>query len=237
MSSSNYLLISDLQIPFEHEKALSFCLYLKKYFKIPDENIINVGDEIDEYFGSLYKKDPNGIHTATSEIHASIDKLKKWQNAFPKMKLCISNHGQRWAKKASEAEIPSAMMRTYQEVLQIKSSWQYKLEWRINSRHPFRVIHGMGYSGEKGHINAAIDSGMSTCIGHLHSFGGVAHLRKGISDEYKTAQSIWAMNTGCLIDVASYAFHYGRESRSKPTLGCGVVINNGTTPIFFPLDL
>lgn len=235
--ADNFLIISDLQIPFEHPSALYFCKKLKKYFKVSDENVINIGDEVDQYFGSLWEQDPDAIHSSVLEIEESKEKLRQWIDAFPYMKVCISNHGMRWARKASAAKIPSVMVKHYQEVLGIPETWQYKLEHKFNTRHPFRVIHGMGYSGEKGHINAALDSGMSTAIGHLASFGGVMHLRRGISEGYNAANKIWAMNTGCLIDTESYAFHYGKDHRSKPTLGCGLVLNSGTTPLFIPIDL
>jgi hypothetical protein len=48
--------------------------------------------------------------------------------------------------------------------------------------------------------------------------------------------SIWAANSGCLIDVEAYVFNYGKESRFKPTLGCSVVIDDGRTPIFIPYE-
>jgi hypothetical protein len=63
MSAGNYLIISDLQIPFEHNDALKFCFHLKHHYKIPDENILNVGDELDQYWGGLWDKSPEAAHT------------------------------------------------------------------------------------------------------------------------------------------------------------------------------
>lgn len=234
--ADNYLLVSDIQLPFEAEKALEFCLYLKKHFNVPDENVICVGDEVDQYFGSMFNKDPDGIYTPTSEINITIDKIKQWVDAFPKIRVCISNHGMRWAKKAAEAELPSQMLKKYQQVLKIPSSWRYKLEWKIKTKHPFRVIHGMGYSGDKGHLNAALDAGMSTAMGHLVHLGA-QHIRKGISEKYLPALKIWGMCVSCLIDPEAYAFHYGKDNRNKPALGAGVVLNSGTTPLPIPFDL
>lgn len=235
--ADNYLIISDLQIPFEAEFALEFCKYLKRHYNVADDNVLGIGDEVDQYFGSLYQKDCNALLTPTSEIGISIEKLKMWTKTFPKMRVCMSNHGMRWAKKAAEAEIPYQMLRMYQDVLQIPKTWRYKLEWIINTKHKFRIIHGMGYSGQNGHINAAMDSGMSTAIGHLHAHMGIAHLRKGISNRYAPAQKIWGMNTGCLIDTESFAFHYGKDNRNKPALGASVVVNSGATPIVVPYDV
>lgn len=217
-------------MPFEAEHALRFCAYLKRHFKIPDENVLNVGDEADELHGGMYPKDPDGHHTPNSEIAAAREKFQEWAALFPLMKLAVSNHGLRWARKAAAAEIPSQMMRAYQEVLCAPPGWMWKDEWRFTDlKMPFRMIHGMGYSGMNGHRMAAIDAGMSTVIGHLHSHAGIAHVKTG-------SMKIWGMNTGCLIDVEAYAFKYGKESRFKPCLGAGIIIDSGRTPIWIPYE-
>jgi len=228
VTSDRYLVISDLQIPFEAEKALSFCAYIKRHYRIPDNHIINVGDEVDQLNGGLYPKDPDGHHTPNSEIVASKEAIRKWGAVFPEMMLCISNHGMRWIKKASAAEIPSQMMRTYQEVLNAPDGWRWQHEWGFkNLKHPFRVIHGMGYSGMNGHRTAALDAGVSTAIGHLHSHAGISYITT-------SGLNIWGMNTGCLIDVEAYAFKYGKDLRFKPCLGASVILDNGRLPIWLP---
>lgn len=145
------------------------------------------------------------------------------------MKIAVSNHGLRWVKKAVAAEIPSQMIRAYQEIIGAPRGWVWKEEWIIKARKPFRMIHGVGYSGINGARNATIDSGLSTVIGHLHSYGGVWHLNTG-------GRRLWAMNTGCLVDEEAYAFEYGKYSRNKATLGIGVVVDGGQTPIFLPYE-
>lgn len=225
----NYLLLSDLQIPYEAPKALEFCKYLKKHFKVPEENVICVGDEIDAFNGSDYPKGADYPHTPTGEIAEAVDRLKQWYSAFPVCRVAISNHMLRWEKKASLAEIPSQLMKSHKEVFCAPSRWTWHNEILVKTKHPFRVIHGTQYSGKDGHRNAAMDSGISTAIGHLHAFAAVDHIK---TDGLK----LWSMNTGCLIDVDAYVFKYGRDSRFKPTLGTGVVLNNGTTPIWLPYE-
>lgn len=229
MAADRFLFISDLQIPFEAQYALKFCKAVQQEFKIPKENVFNVGDEVDHYFGSSYQKDPNGWYTANSELAATRDKLRAWYAAFPEMKLCVSNHGLRWAKKAFDAEIPSQMIRPYQELIEAPEGWKWSEEWRIASKHPMRMIHGCGYSGQSGTRNAAMDAGVSTIMGHLHAHAGIWLIRT-------MGRAIWGLNTGCLIDTEAYAFHYGKYSRNKPCLGVGVVIDGGLTPIFIPYE-
>lgn len=224
-----YLVIPDLQIPFHNQKALDHCFYLKRHFKIDNDHILCVGDEVDQYFGSLYKKDPDARISAMGEIEASIEELNKWTIKFPEMKVAISNHGQRWAKRASEAEIPSQMLRSYQDILKIPKTWEYKREWHFErDKHHFRMIHGMGYSGMNGHRTAALDKGVSTIIGHLHSHAGIAYMEHG-------DKTVWGFNVGCLIDPEALAFQYGKDSRFQPCLGAGVIFGHGKSPVWFPL--
>lgn len=191
--------------------------------------MICVGDEMDQYFGALYKRHPDMRHSAVSELKDSINELKRWYSAFPQMKVATSNHMLRWVNKAIEAEIPSMLMRKYQEVIESPKSWVWADEWIINaSRMRFRVVHGMGYSGQFGHLAATQDAGISTCIGHLHAYGGVNHLN------LLNGLNLWAANAGCLVDTESLAFFYGRYSRRKPTLGTVVILNGGTCPVFVP---
>lgn len=239
--NDNYLVISDLQIPFEAEEgpnslgALKFCIEVAKEFKIPKENILNVGDETDQYFGSFFPKSPDARMSALEELELAKKRLKRWYQAFPYMRIATSNHGVRWAKKAFQAEIPSVLMKQYQEVIEAPPTWKWSDEWIIkNIDSPFRVIHGMGYSGINGHRTAALDAGMSTCIGHLHSHAGIARISTGINEIGK--RNIWGMNVGCLINPKAFCFEYGKWSRMKPTMGVGVVIGSGRTPIFIPYE-
>lgn len=226
----NYLLISDTQIPYEAKHALKFCKYLQKHFKVPKENVIHVGDETDQFHASNFPKGADYPHTPGEELQLAVDRLKEWYRAFPIMRLAISNHGIRWAKRASDASIPSQLLKSYKEVIQAPKAWQWFDEILVKTKHPFRVIHGMGYSGALGHRQAAIDAGISTAIGHLHSFAGVTRVTTA-------TKSIWAMNTGSLIDQDAYAFQYAKYGRLKATLGASVVLNQGSTPVWIPYDL
>ena len=45
------------------------------------------------------------------------------------------------------------------------------------------------------------------------------------------------MNVGCGLDTTSYAASYGKHFPKKPTIGCGVVLDEGRIGIFIPMDL
>lgn len=227
--NSPYLLISDLQVPFESPKALEFCKYVKRHYKIPDDQVFNVGDEVDQYWGGLYKKSIVANHTALQEIQESIRSLRAWYDAFPEMKLCTSNHGDRWLRKALEADIHPAMLRDYREVLQAPKSWIWRKNWITKSKHPFLIEHGDDYGGEYPHIVAMQDNGISVAIGHHHSKAAITYRKtKGFDG--------WGAVIGCLIDEESYAFEYAKKNRMQQQHSVLLVFNEGRVPFLLPMD-
>lgn len=226
----NYLAISDLQVPFEHQDALKFCQYLVKHFKIPSQNIYNVGDETDQYFGGLWKKSPEAKHTPNTEIADSIRTLKRWYKAFPEMKLALSNHGTRWWRKAVDAEIPSQLLRRYEDIIQAPEGWTWKKRFIVKAaKKPFMIEHGDDWGGAHPHIQAAMHNGISVILGHHHSKAGTRFIKTANLD-------IWANISGSLIDFDQYAFQYARSAKLKPLIGCTVVVDGGNNALWIPLN-
>lgn len=236
--SGRQLFIADLQMPFEHSQGLEFYKYLKRHFKIPNENIYNVGDEADQYWGGMWKKDPNALHTATQEITETILKMRPWYDAFPLMKLCRSNHGTRWQRKALEADIPELMMRRYQSVLGAPKGWIWQNRWLIKQKHPILVEHGDRFGGQVPHSVAASTNACNTVIGHFHSIAGIEHIKtRGALDDCQdeAGYEVWGMCVGSMINFQKYAFHYARDAKKKPKLGGGVCLDEGKFPLWAPL--
>lgn len=218
--------ISDLQAPFEHQDALEFVKYVVKTFgkNATHEEFMNMGDEVDQHTLGRYASDPDGF-SGLAEIEAARDQLKPWFKEFPKMKVCISNHTWRVYKRAFDIGIPSVFMRSIGEVYGAPKGWKWDNRWIIDG---ICFEHGEGVSGETAALKAAMQNRMSTVIGHQHSHGGIIH-----SGTFHN--TIWGMNTGCLIDVEKYAFSYGVKLRKKPTLGMGCIVNS--IPYFIPMIL
>lgn len=223
------MLIPDLQIPFEHQKSLNFCWDLQKEYGIPKENIYNLGDETDQYFGSLYDKDPEAEHTANSELKEARKKLIEWYQVFPLMKLCISNHGQRYWRKALAAGIPSQLLRRYENVIRAPKQWVWQKHWRVDAKFPFLIEHGDDWGGQHPHINASLHNGMSTAMGHHHSLVEVKYIKTN-------GLNIWAACGGSLINFERYAFNYARSYKLKPQTGALIVLDDGRRCDYRPLD-
>ncbi len=227
MAQARYGIVPDCQIPYELPDALGFVKRVRKEFKIPRENWICAGDELDQMHGGLWKKSPEANHTAIQEIEESKKRLRRWYKEFPEMKVAISNHGTRWVRKAFEAEIPSQLLKSYREVIEAPEGWQWRQHWIIKTEHPFLIEHGDHWSGPKPAVDAAIHNGISTAMGHHHTKAQVDH----VGTAHK---SVWGMVVGCLIDFEAYAFDYARNHKLKPRIGMGVVVDNGKRPIWVP---
>lgn len=189
--------------------------------------MICLGDETDGYFGSLFKKDPDSIYSARTEIEQTIEIMKEWYAKFPLMKVAISNHGLRWQRRATDCEIPSMLMRKYEEWIQAPQGWKWQKHWVIEgSKERFMVEHGDDWGGGA-HVQMALHNGMSTIAGHHHS--------KAVIEHFTTNNKrMWACYSGCLIDFEQFAFNYGRKHPKKPVIGATVIIDGGKMPVFVP---
>lgn len=219
--------ISDLQVPFEHRDALDFCRHVRKIYVPKDYKltVVNMGDEVDQRTLSLKHLPSGDGMSGSDELEEAKHRLRDWYREFPRTYVCQSNHTWRAYKKASSVGIPSDFMRSIAEIYGAPPGWKWAERWFFND---ICFEHGEFVSGQLAAIRAAQDNRMNTVIGHQHSNGGVLH--KGSING-----TLWGLNTGCLIDVESYAFNYGRALRNKPTLGTGIIVNG--IPHFVPMVL
>lgn len=216
------LAIPDLHIPFHHKDAFKFLAAVKKKYK-PNE-VINMGDLEDWHSISMHDHDPDGLSPGMelSELRSAVKPLFK---LFPKMKICTSNHGSLPLRRAFKFGLPSELIKSYKDILNMPNSWSIADSWEIDN-----VVyeHGESFSGQQGAIKSANANMQSTVIGHIHAFAGIQF-------SANSKHLIFGFNTGCLIDRHAYAFAYGKKIKSKPILGCGIIKNG--IPIFIPMRL
>lgn len=228
-SAGNTLVISDPQEPYALEDAVAFCRRVRAEFNIPRENVVHVGDEADFLYGSRFPVDPNNENGPLGELRWLRERMKVWYAEHPRMRLCISNHTDRWYKKAAGAQIPEQLIRARHEILEAPEGWVWADHWDFrDGKMPWRVEHG--HNGAASTRLRAIENGVSTAHGHFHAKAGVewVHTAGG--------QLVWGLATGALIDVDAVAFKYNRRDRFKPVLGLGVVLDGGRKPLFVPYD-
>jgi hypothetical protein len=228
-NKDTYLIIPDLHIPDHNEQAFDFIADTIRFFKIPMENRYSLGDEVEFAAFSMHPKGADYTRTPNQELEEVRLIIKKFARVVgPDLKICYSNHVSRYWRKAYQAEITTQALRPYRELIDAPSTWVWKDHFRVPSEHPFLLFHGEGYSGTNGHRQAALNYGISTAMGHLHSQASVSWVNT-------RGQDIWACNAGCLIDIHSPTFSYAANARFKPSIGLLVVTEGGKIPLWVPL--
>ncbi len=204
------LCVSDLHSPFIHPRAFDFIRKLYKQEK-PDE-VVFLGDEVDCAAFSTHPKDPH-MPAANDEMEAAIDALLPFYQAFPKAKICWSNHVLRPFKRAAESMLPEMFLRSWKEVIKAPKCWEWRDQWEIDGV-AFR--HGDGFSGKHANRSAVERMRQSVVIGHVHSCAGVSYTAS-------PSDTIFGAAMGCLINPAHRAFAYGKYDTAKPIISAGVV--------------
>lgn len=210
--SKTVLVIPDLQIPFQHPRALKFLKQVRDEYK--PQVVVCVGDEWDNCALSRYPKNPDGM-SAGDEHKKAVRASKPFFQAFPEVLVCDSNHRDRLYKRAYEAGIPLEMVRDTHGYMKAPKGWKWAAQWVIDG-----VVYEHGdraYGASTG--TKLIDANhASTVYGHHHDCPGIVYMKKA-------NKTMFAMNVGCLVDENSYAMSYGKHNRSKPVLSCGVVVD------------
>lgn len=215
------LVVSDLQEPFAHKDALDFVLAVEE--KYETDSTVFIGDEVDFHaFSGKFPHDPDG-YSPGDELRAATVALEKWYEEFPNIKVCKSNHFERFYKKAYNAGFPKDSLKSERDLLKAPEGWEWAKHWIIDG---VKYEHGDSQGGLDAARLLAIANRQSTVIGHHHAHGGVRYMANDDS-------LIFGLNVGCLIDRAAYVFKYGETNKFKPTLGCGVVLNG--VPYFIPM--
>lgn len=215
-------IVGDLHLPFTHPAYLRFCQDTFDAWRV--DKIVVIGDVVDHHRLSFHQQDPAG-HSAELEADLAFTGVQKWYAAFPKALVCVGNHDERHYRVARSVGVPDRYVREYSDLWGTKS-WSWQMFHEIDD---VLYEHGTGSSGRDAAFIRAKDKRRSLVMGHVHTGGGV----KWHTNE---RSRIFGLNVGCGIDCKSYAFAYGRPFPTRPTLGCGIVID-GTFAYFEPMPL
>jgi len=218
-ANENILVIGDLHEPFCLDGYLEFCK--EQYTKHNCNRVIFIGDIIDNHYSSYHETDSDGLGGRT-ELDYAIKKIAKWYDAFPNADVTLGNHDRIIIRKAQTSNIPSKWIKEFGEVLETPN-WNFCTEVISNG---VRYVHG-DKSG-KPRMAAKRDM-ISTVSGHYHTDFYVEWY-------FGKHAAIYGMAVGCGIDSKSYAMGY-MQGGKKESIGCGVVLNNGTLPIIIPMEL
>lgn len=219
------LVISDMQIPYQHKDAIDFLKAVKKKYK-PD-HVVNIGDTVDNYCLSAWVKSPEA-ESANEEIKSMLADVNKLGKIFPKMDVLQGNHCKRIERAAVRAGIPMHFIKDYGEWMGAPKGWKF---------HPFEFeldgiiySHGdeQGAGGQNASLKRAMHYGKSSVAGHLHTQANINYFAN-------RETLLFGMQVGCLIDRKAIAFAYAKNSLKKPVLTVGM-IDNGN-PLLIPMRL
>jgi predicted phosphodiesterase len=202
------LVIGDLHEPFCLDGYLEFCQ--ETYANYNCNQVIFIGDIIDNHYSSYHETDPNGMG-AGDELQLAIDRVQDWARAFPVADVTIGNHDRIIMRKAFSSSIPREWIKSYNEVLGTSWNWTERVEY-----DNVQYVHGEGGTARTKMKNDL----MSTVQGHIHT---QAYTEYHVGKNFK----IFGMQVGCGVDSSSYAAAYARHFK-KQAIGCGVVIGGHT---------
>ncbi len=209
---NNILVIGDLHEPFCLDEYLDFTI--QKYIEFSCNEVIFIGDIIDNHYASYHETDSDGMGGA-DELDLSIKRISRWYKAFPKATVIIGNHDRMVMRKAKTSSIPSKWIKSYKEVLEVPN-WNFVERYEKNG---VQYIHGEGGTAR---TKCRADM-MNTVQGHLHTQAYTEHY---VGKKFR----VFGTQVGCGIDHDSYAMAYAKYGK-KPAIGCAVVLNNGNLAV------
>jgi metallophosphoesterase superfamily enzyme len=202
------LVIGDLHCPFELGGYFEFCL--DTYDRFACNQVIFIGDILDNHYASYHETDANGM-SGGYELQEAIKHVDKWAQAFPIADVIIGNHDRLIMRKAFSSSVPREWIKDYNEVLGTAWNWVERIEY-----DGVQYVHGEGGTAR----TKAKNDMQSTVQGHIHTQAYVEWL---VGNRSK----IFGMQVGCGIDRDSYAAAYAKHYK-KQAIGCGVVIGGHT---------
>ena len=208
---SNVLVIGDVHEPVSHPGYLQFCKDL--YDEWGCDAVVFIGDVADFQAISFHANNPQ-CPGATDEYILTKQKIQKWYKAFPKATVTIGNHDERVIRLAESVNVPSKFLRDYSEIWKTPG-WKWQHDCIIDDVYYF---HGTGNGGIHPAYNAAGKMLMSVVMGHLHA-------RSGVQWRANPLRRIFAMDTGCGIDIDAWQFAYGKHIKIRPILSAGLVLD------------
>jgi predicted phosphodiesterase len=214
---------SDPHIPFDHPNYPYFVADTFKKYNVSQK--ICCGDIFDFHAASRHQTEPVA-KSAEDELEEAKKRIKVYKNLFSKLDIVLGNHDLIILRQVATLGLSKHFLKSLHEVFKLPKSWVIHEDELIIDNVLYK--HGINCLGKNGALNTAIQERMSVVIGHSHSFGGVQY-------SANKRNIIFGLNVGCGIDVSAYAFAYGKHSKYRPTLGCGIVFDEGNA-IFVPMS-
>ena len=130
------LVIGDLHAPFELDGYFDFCK--QTYANYNCNQVIFIGDIIDNHYSSFHSTDPDGMG-GSDELEHAIEDIQKWSREFPVADVLIGNHDRIIARRSFDSAIPKIWIKSYNEVLGTNWNWTERIVY-----DNVQFVHGEG---------------------------------------------------------------------------------------------
>lgn len=218
------LVVSDIHLPFAVSGWLDFIKETHARFNCHEEIIIN-GDLLDFHAISFHTSETDALNHI-DEFEQSKIMVKELVKAFPNAVFTMGNHDLLLTRRLADIGIDKRFVKNFHELYDLPQTWKLVDDIIIDD---VLYTHIGCASGKNGHLNSAVANMMSTCVGHIHSQGGVGYITN------PQGKTIFGLNSGSLFDEKTYAARYGKHSKQKSVLGCGIVYSS-TEAHFVPFN-
>src|SRR5665647_809333 len=204
--------ISDTHFPFVHPNYIHFLEDTFNKHKVT--RIVHIGDLCDFHAISRHQTETTAVDAVT-EYNLARAQIDLYTRAFPKVDLTLGNHCTIAVRQAATLGIPKQFLKDFPELWGLPKGWNIHEQFILNN---VLYEHGINWVGKHGALDKATITMMSCVIGHSHSNGGCAYRSNAKS-------IVFGLNVGAGVDISAYAFAYGRYSKNRETLGCGIVFD------------
>ena len=202
------LVIGDLHAPFELDGYFDFCK--QTYANYNCNQVIFIGDIIDNHYSSFHSTDPDGMG-GSDELGHAIEDIQKWSREFPVADVLIGNHDRIIMRKAFDSAIPKVWIKSYNDVLGTNWNWTERIVY-----DNVQYVHGEGGTAR----TKAKNDMMSTVQGHIHT---QAYTEWMVGRNFR----VFSVQVGCGVDGKSYAAAYAKNFK-KQAIGCAVILGGHT---------
>ena len=206
-------IIGDTHFPFVHPNYIHFLEDTFRKHRVT--KIIQIGDLCDNHAISRHQTETDAM-SATTEYDLALENIEEYVRAFPEVHITLGNHCKIPERQAASLGIPLQFLQSFHEL------WGLPKKWTVTERIIIDDVlyeHGINATGKTGALNKALSAMQSCVIGHSHAYGGCQY-------RSNSQKLVFGLNVGCGIDIDDYAFRYGRYSKDRETLGCGIVYNS-----------
>lgn len=128
----NFLVISDLHLPYQHRDAFDFLYALD--CKYDFDYVLNVGDLYDHHRGSYHESEPDAMGEEEEYLKAK-KSAHNLQSIFPDMVITQGNHDAIPQRKLKSAGLPTSIISDYNRMYDTDDGWEWKDEYFFDSHN------------------------------------------------------------------------------------------------------